>query len=523
MKTGKAGLAPGVAHLNRSTKLPIYGTFLQRWVWFILLSVVLTTVCSYFIADPPLDDRYEAVLHVQVYAVGDGRSVEAKATTAFYVSLLQSPGVLDLALTRLHTYPQFKPYRLVDLQSGLVTVHVIHKTNVILLAAYGDTAQDASLIATAVYTALIEKIRQDRSAILNGIMARLSAEQVEVQTDIVQTQAILNELKASGGTFSSQYALFANKNTAQKQRLQEIGSLQARLKKQSYDPLIGVAGSVPDVTTLPGSKSTMSERLLLAPCVGLIMGLGGALLASSLLTKASIQGRKRGLSLAASAIPQLDALKDLAVFPLMHQASRLLPLLRRLFYQASERKRPLQVITVTSAHSGEGKSIIAACLAIAAAQCGLKTLLVDANARRPVVHTLFEVPAINGTLKTIRMLVGGGSPALPIQATAVPNLGVMPIGSFHEGEEWEEPLRADGLQPLVSLLRKQADIIVFDGPALLQDTNISALAALSDTLVLAVDMQKGQYTAVLEAQTYFAEMNLPFTMVLNRVQSSFDG
>src|SRR5690349_24407983 len=107
-----------------SLKQSICGRFALRWGWFVFLSMLLITVCSYFIPDLVSYESYQATLQVQVRAVS-GTSLQGKTTTTFFASLLQSPGVLDLALTRLHTYPQFKDYLLVDLQDGLVTARVL--------------------------------------------------------------------------------------------------------------------------------------------------------------------------------------------------------------------------------------------------------------------------------------------------------------------------------------------------------------------------------------------------------------
>ena len=58
-----------------------------------------------------------------------------------------------------------------------------------------------------------------------------------------------------------------------------------------------------------------------------------------------------------------------------------------------DRENPLKTVLVVSAIPGEGKSFCAANLAVAFAQAGLKTLLIDADLRLPTLHTYFNVPA----------------------------------------------------------------------------------------------------------------------------------
>jgi hypothetical protein len=281
-----------VSQAGRSLKQSVSGKFVLRWGWFVLLSMVLTTVCSYFIPDLISYESYQATLQVQVHAIS-GTSLQGKATTTFFAGLLQSPGVLDLALTRLHTYPQFNDYVLADLQDGLVTATVIRSTNVIQLSGYGDTSRDATLIVSAVYEALIQKIQKDRASVIDGINIRLNTELAQVQADMVQTEATLEQLKAIKQTTSSQFTLFANQYSAQRQRLQEINAGLAALKQEGYDNLLVVASSTPAITTLPGTNSTKSDRLALSPFVGLIMGLGGVLVASRFSTNFLSRAKKR--------------------------------------------------------------------------------------------------------------------------------------------------------------------------------------------------------------------------------------
>ena len=51
---------------------------------------------------------------------------------------------------------------------------------------------------------------------------------------------------------------------------------------------------------------------------------------------------------------------------------------------------PIKTILITSSNPGEGKSLITANLSITTAQMGLKTLLIDADLRKPILHILFQ-------------------------------------------------------------------------------------------------------------------------------------
>jgi len=579
-------------------KAQSYGRFLLRWGWFVVFSMILTTICSCYIPDIATPDSYQASYQVQITSAGAGGSVNATQATSFFAGLLQSSGVLNLALSKLHTYQQFKDLQLSDLQGGLVMASVVKGSNFVSLSAHSDSPQNASIIVVTIYQTLIDKIRTDRNNVIDNINTSLNEELKAVEGDAANTFATLQQLQATRQTDTHQYSDLSNLYTVQRDRIRAIIASQVSLQQQGYDNLVRVMNNSPVVTTVPGGGATRSDRLTLSPLVGFIMGLGGALAASRFSSRLPLRGKKRELILPhiLTVVPALQQLKEDRLSVLTQSAaSHCMPLLRRLRYQASEHEKRMQMITVTSPRQHEGKSTIATSMAIAAAQSGLNTILVDANPRRPVIDQYFQLPKTQGTLDTIQSLAMGSivsntgeispsgspgrpqgiaptvatnrppkdlrtivgaipcgrpgepeayftrivpcgrprgpdgliSPVLPIVLeTSIPKLSVLPIGVQVEQEESSplyEPLRIDGLRPLSELLRTQAEIIIFDGPSLLHDTNLANLAALSDAVVLVVDAQKSQSDSVLEAEALLTEMGIFFTVLLNRTATELVG
>ena len=76
---------------------------------------------------------------------------------------------------------------------------------------------------------------------------------------------------------------------------------------------------------------------------------------------------------------------------------------RRLFQnlKKADNQAELKSILVTSAITGEGKSTISALLAITAARKGNRTLLIDADIRRPAIHGLFQLERYHGLVDVI--------------------------------------------------------------------------------------------------------------------------
>src|SRR5207244_2343842 len=84
-----------------------------------------------------------------------------------------------------------------------------------------------------------------------------------------------------------------------------------------------------------------------------------------------------------------------------------------------------QVIQVTSPNVSDGKSTLAGNLAVSIAQSGKRTIIIDADCRKPRVHKIFNVPSEIGLASVI---AGTADLDAAIQPSLVPNLSVLPCG-----------------------------------------------------------------------------------------------
>src|SRR5579864_2517062 len=87
--------------------------------------------------------------------------------------------------------------------------------------------------------------------------------------------------------------------------------------------------------------------------------------------------------------------------------------------------RQLQTIGITSAAEGEGKSTTVANLAVALAQSGRRVIVIDADLRRPGLHTLFGVSREEGLTEVLR----GEDTELPLQETGAAGVRVLASGA----------------------------------------------------------------------------------------------
>ena len=118
--------------------------------------------------------------------------------------------------------------------------------------------------------------------------------------------------------------------------------------------------------------------------------------------------------------------------------------------------RQLQTIGITSAAAGEGKSTAVANLAIALAEGGRRVIVVDADLRRPTLHTLFGLEAREGLAD---MLLAEHAQLL-LQETGVP--GVQLLASGPPPANPLTALASRRFDQVLALARAQADFVLVD-------------------------------------------------------------
>jgi capsular exopolysaccharide synthesis family protein len=143
--------------------------------------------------------------------------------------------------------------------------------------------------------------------------------------------------------------------------------------------------------------------------------------------------------------------------------------------------QPIKTLVVTSPAPDEGKSETVANLAVAMAQAGHSTVLVDADLRRPLQHTLWELPNEQGF--TSMMLNGAiGNP--PLQKTSIENLSVLTSGTLPPNPA--DLFSARRMEDVLKCLADQADYVLFDAPPVLAVTDTALLASKLDALLLVI-------------------------------------
>jgi non-specific protein-tyrosine kinase len=165
-----------------------------------------------------------------------------------------------------------------------------------------------------------------------------------------------------------------------------------------------------------------------------------------------------------------------------------------------------RTLVITSTVPGEGKSVVAANLAISMAKAGKNTLLIDANLRHPTIHELFNMSShakgFTNAIVAFRTAssANGQQVLMPLIRTVnIPNLSILTSGPLPPVPS--ELLASNAMHNLLKALSTSAfEAVIFDTPALLGLSDATALASKVDGTVVVIDVANAKKNDLEEAK-----------------------
>jgi capsular exopolysaccharide synthesis family protein len=149
--------------------------------------------------------------------------------------------------------------------------------------------------------------------------------------------------------------------------------------------------------------------------------------------------------------------------------------------QFAKADKKVKTALVTSSVPGEGKSTTVANLAITFAQMGAKTLLIDADLRRPVLHGIFGCSRNEGLTN---VLVGRSTLEEAIHETRIEGLSLLVSGTLPPNPS--ELLNSKVMVKLIDKVSSIYDFVLFDTPPVIAVTDAAVLSTNVDGVVLIV-------------------------------------
>jgi protein-tyrosine kinase len=174
-----------------------------------------------------------------------------------------------------------------------------------------------------------------------------------------------------------------------------------------------------------------------------------------------------------------------------------------------------KVLAITSPGRGEGRSWLAANLAVALAQIGKRTLLIDADMRNPFQHRLFNIDNASGLSS---LLTGRGAPSGFVRVHPDLRLHVVPAGIVPPNPE--ELLARPLFASLLDGLAAKFEVVLLDTPAAIPTSDAQLIAAKAGhALILA----RGDYTRRANLQSVMAALKQAKVHVVGSVVNSYTG
>jgi polysaccharide biosynthesis transport protein len=460
-------------------ELKHYLSILRRWGWIMVLCTVLASVASFWFSSQQ-PRVYEGVSQYLVGPVLDNPNVKesdlraAGSVGQTYVALAGTRPILQSVIDKLRLNTT------VQALTPNVTATWLDATQVLTIRARAADPEVAANISNAIGETLIDRSPGGARSLQAQRQQESLTQIARLQESIRTTEAEIDQLSQQVQQSTDQIAQRALIVRLDERRAQLAANQRALsdqytiVQSASTNQIDVLQPAIPNPTPI---APEIVRNVLAALIAGLVLGLAAMLLfeyftdviytpeelrkATGLPYLGGIARHKRLRSADSSQIV-VQALPE----TLAAESFRML----RTNLQLAGTDLHLPSLLITSPTRGDGKSEIAANLAVSLARAGKQVILVDANLRRPRIAALFGLSEDQGLSN---LLDTSGQGVMPQAIEAVNGLTVIPAGPVTANSS--EILGSQQMYRLIQECKAQADVVIFDSPPLLY----------SDALVLA--------------------------------------
>ena len=500
-----------------------YFSVFQRWGWIVLLCTALAGITSYWYSSQP-PEVYQARSRYLVGSVLDNPNVSSndlRASTQIgqtYDSLVNSRPVLQNVITKLSL--NTGPDTLNDQVSGTW----IDTTQILTIRANANNPELAANIANAVGDELI-------ALSPSGPGSKQVARRQEGEAQIARLQETIRATQAEIDQLTNQVQQ-TTEATAQRALIIRLDDRRAQLAaaQRAYSDLFQLL-QTSDVNKITLVEPAVAEPTPIAPDIqrnvlaaviaGLVLGLAAMMLLEfftdvihtpemlrNITGLTYLGGLARHKKLAGKDGAQLVTLA--APETLAAESFRVL----RTNLQIPGTDRHLPSLLITSPSRGDGKSDVAANLAVSFARAGKKVILIDANMRRPQLGAMFGLPEKAGLSSLFELR---DRLPEPVAVPAVPGLSVLPAGGSTPNSS--EILGSQRMYELLQTCKARADMVIIDSPSLWYSDTLALAPQVDGVLMVVSSGTTGRETTINAVESLrLVGANIIGT-VLNRVKA----
>jgi len=142
--------------------------------------------------------------------------------------------------------------------------------------------------------------------------------------------------------------------------------------------------------------------------------------------------------------------------------------------------KPIHSLVISSPGPGDGKSTTVINIAITFANLGKKTILIDCDLRKPILHKVFNIsrnPGLTDVMKSETSID-------IIRQTEIPNLDIITSGDIPPNPS--EILASQKLKNFLTKVSENYDIVLLDSPPIIAVTDAIILSKITDAIILVV-------------------------------------
>jgi len=143
---------------------------------------------------------------------------------------------------------------------------------------------------------------------------------------------------------------------------------------------------------------------------------------------------------------------------------------------------PAKTLVFTSPFSGDGKTTTVVNLGLSLAQRGIRGLLIDADVRRGVLHSVFGGAREPGLSEVLKGVTGFENARRTVSVGQRGTLDYLPTGKLSPSDEGL--VASDAMRNLLARVREEYDVVIVDTPPVNIITDAAVLAANADGVVL---------------------------------------
>jgi Mrp family chromosome partitioning ATPase/capsular polysaccharide biosynthesis protein len=497
-----------------------YFPSIKRYAWIILVCAAVTTLVGVIVAkaQPP---AYQATTTLLVDAGAPGTTYPGQNTNssdsisqaANDSSEITTLGVMQFVYSK---YPELKAhnYTPLDLTLDVTVTAPSTTTSFFTLTATASKPDDAIMIANDVSNGYVQ-YKTDQ------VMSNLQAQRATLQSQITalqQQKTHWESMIASLATTSDpHYTIYNNDLNDVTHNIDSLTSTLQNLPTTVKSDVFVSALAVPATVTSTSKTTEVVGVMFLA---GLVLGMLLVILMVSLdshLYGDDLVKEKLGLAYLGGLSKQADIgsvlfrpsgeiAQEFADICANLRLTRILP---------AQWHAPQGVaLLVTSSQIADGKSTIVAVLASTVARGGGTVAVVEGNLRRPSTHLTFGVkPSGIGLTGLLKAPVGESVDAV-VQRSNTPNIWLVSGGA-----PIEDPSFALGQKfpAILSQLRKKTDLVIVDGPALLESADAALLATMVDGVAVVVNYGNDKMSLLLRAKEILTSLaHVPAGIIMNR-------